>query len=273
VPNASRPASARESGRTRALLVRAVEKAYPNCADLPLFRGAILRLAAGARNRDLTSPAALLTLDSRAPHACREIFARVTSGLGRPIRIAKCSVEFPGHMIAILATDTEIGKRSGIILVTPEVAQGYGVTGVDRKANPSLQPRAGEPERCEGYPDETRGAEPMIMATRPRRDKNEVFTPTSAAPVSRSRWTERQPAVVGVAYDDQNVLVALSVAEGDVATLVAAGLTNAAIADRRGTSVRTVANQMASIFRKTGAGSRKELAARIALQASKRTTG
>jgi DNA-binding CsgD family transcriptional regulator len=58
--------------------------------------------------------------------------------------------------------------------------------------------------------------------------------------------------------------VALSAAERDVATLVAEGLTNAAIGKRRGTSIRTVANQMASIFRKLGLKSRHDLAARIA---------
>lgn len=52
----------------------------------------------------------------------------------------------------------------------------------------------------------------------------------------------------------------LSTAESEVAALAVAGLSNAEIAKRRGTSTRTVANQMAAIFKKVGAGSRAELA-------------
>lgn len=55
----------------------------------------------------------------------------------------------------------------------------------------------------------------------------------------------------------------LSIAEREVAELVARGLTNREIAELRGTRVRTVANQVASLFRKLGVGSRVELASRI----------
>lgn len=57
---------------------------------------------------------------------------------------------------------------------------------------------------------------------------------------------------------------ALTPAEAEVAGLACAGLTNAEIAARRGSSVRTVANQIAAVLRKTGAVSRRELAARWA---------
>lgn len=53
----------------------------------------------------------------------------------------------------------------------------------------------------------------------------------------------------------------LTPAELDVAALVLEGLTNLAIAERRGRSVRTVANQLASIYAKLEVGSRAELAA------------
>ena len=56
-------------------------------------------------------------------------------------------------------------------------------------------------------------------------------------------------------------------AEASVAALALRGLTNAEIASRRGSSPRTVANQMASIFRKLGIGSRREL---LALEAKSR---
>ena len=52
----------------------------------------------------------------------------------------------------------------------------------------------------------------------------------------------------------------LSPAEREVARDAAAGLTNAEIAKRRGRKVRTIANQLASIYRKLGVGSRAELA-------------
>ncbi|MBE2254514.1 MAG: helix-turn-helix transcriptional regulator [Myxococcus sp.] len=56
---------------------------------------------------------------------------------------------------------------------------------------------------------------------------------------------------------------ALTAAERDVMALVLAGKSNAAIARHRGTSVRTVANQVASLFRKLKVGSRAELAAKV----------
>lgn len=63
----------------------------------------------------------------------------------------------------------------------------------------------------------------------------------------------------------------LTVAERQVVTGVLNGRTNAAIATARRTSCRTVANQLAAIYRKLGVSSRWELAARVAgLPAAKR---
>ncbi len=56
----------------------------------------------------------------------------------------------------------------------------------------------------------------------------------------------------------------LSKAERDVLERVTRGESNATIARARKTSVRTVANQVASILRKTGAASRFELIQRYA---------
>jgi DNA-binding CsgD family transcriptional regulator len=53
---------------------------------------------------------------------------------------------------------------------------------------------------------------------------------------------------------------ALTPAESEVAALVIAGRTNGEIAALRGTTLRTVANQMASLFRKLGVRSRLQLA-------------
>jgi DNA-binding CsgD family transcriptional regulator len=53
----------------------------------------------------------------------------------------------------------------------------------------------------------------------------------------------------------------LSAAESEVARHILAGRSNSEIARLRGCSRRTVANQVASVFRKLGVGSRLELAA------------
>ena len=56
---------------------------------------------------------------------------------------------------------------------------------------------------------------------------------------------------------------ALSESERAIAEAVGKGLGNAEIGRQRGTSERTIANQMANIFRKCGVGSRAELVARM----------
>jgi DNA-binding NarL/FixJ family response regulator len=56
----------------------------------------------------------------------------------------------------------------------------------------------------------------------------------------------------------------LSAAERDVLERIVRGDTNAAIARARNTAVRTVANQVASLLKKTGAASRYELIQRYA---------
>lgn len=62
----------------------------------------------------------------------------------------------------------------------------------------------------------------------------------------------------------------LTPAEELVLSGIIAGASNETIARRRGTSARTVANQVASIFRKCGVGSRAELVAllRVVLQSA-----
>ncbi len=59
------------------------------------------------------------------------------------------------------------------------------------------------------------------------------------------------------------VLEGLTEAERDVVTGILRGESNAAVAKRRGTHTRTVANQVAGIFRKLGVRSRSELVARV----------
>lgn len=57
----------------------------------------------------------------------------------------------------------------------------------------------------------------------------------------------------------------LTTAESDIVRAIFDGRSNAAIATARGAAVRTVANQVASIFRKLGVQSRAELVASSAL--------
>ncbi len=64
----------------------------------------------------------------------------------------------------------------------------------------------------------------------------------------------------------------LSASEAQVAKLVIQGLSNAEIATRRGTSVRTVANQVASILRKLGMESRNALMAHSLVTGRSRST-
>ena len=55
----------------------------------------------------------------------------------------------------------------------------------------------------------------------------------------------------------------LTESEYEVAVFVLSGRTNAEIASARNVSVRTIANQVAGIFRKLGVSSRGELVARF----------
>ena len=57
--------------------------------------------------------------------------------------------------------------------------------------------------------------------------------------------------------------VELTPSEREVATLILEGRDNPTIAALRGTSARTIANQVASIFAKLGVRSRAELAAKV----------
>jgi NAD(P)-dependent dehydrogenase (short-subunit alcohol dehydrogenase family) len=56
-----------------------------------------------------------------------------------------CSPEFPGRVIAALATDPAIIGRSGGTFITAEVAQDYGVRDIDGKAIVSLRAQRGSP--------------------------------------------------------------------------------------------------------------------------------
>jgi DNA-binding NarL/FixJ family response regulator len=90
-------------------------------------------------------------------------------------------------------------------------------------------------------PESTReSGEGPIFATRLRAEGKDLFVLSLPSPAARL----------------PNVL---TVAERHVAGLVLDGLSNRTIAQVRGTSVRTVANQIASVFRKLNVTGRAEL--------------
>jgi DNA-binding CsgD family transcriptional regulator len=60
-----------------------------------------------------------------------------------------------------------------------------------------------------------------------------------------------------------SALATLTPAEREIVGLVALGMTNREIARERGSAMRTVANQLASAYRKLRVGSRFELIARL----------
>jgi DNA-binding NarL/FixJ family response regulator len=70
-------------------------------------------------------------------------------------------------------------------------------------------------------------------------------------------------AVLSHRLDSPASLAGLTEAERQVAADVIDGFTNEQIATRRGTSSRTIAKQVASIFRKLGVGSRRQLFAKM----------
>lgn len=56
-----------------------------------------------------------------------------------------CSPEFPGRVIAALATDPEVMKRSGGTFITAELAMDYKITDIDGNVIPSLRDQRGSP--------------------------------------------------------------------------------------------------------------------------------
>ncbi|OLT38391.1 short-chain dehydrogenase [Actinomadura sp. CNU-125] len=56
-----------------------------------------------------------------------------------------CSPEFPGRVIAALASDPDVMRRSGGTFITAELAREYGVTDIDGRTIPSLRAERGAP--------------------------------------------------------------------------------------------------------------------------------
>jgi DNA-binding CsgD family transcriptional regulator len=79
----------------------------------------------------------------------------------------------------------------------------------------------------------------------------------------RMKYAGEELAVISIPVEASELPAELTAAERDVCVLVLAGLSTASIAAHRGASTSTIANQLASIFRKLGVSSRGELAVRL----------
>jgi DNA-binding CsgD family transcriptional regulator len=78
-------------------------------------------------------------------------------------------------------------------------------------------------------------------------------------PANLRAWLLESDARVAIVTFSLTRSVNLTAAEREVARYACAGMSNLAIAQRRRTSVRTVANQMANVLRKLRVGSRAAL--------------
>ncbi len=93
------------------------------------------------------------------------------------------------------------------------------------------------------------------MTARPCRRRRRILSGT------QFRFEEGAYAVLSFSTEAGRVPDALTPAEREVLRALLSCRSNLQIARERGTSIRTVANQVQALFRKLGVGSRAELAA------------
>ncbi len=83
-----------------------------------------------------------LTLTEKAHYNLAQSKEKLTSSV---TSMTGSSVEHPGRVIAAMAADPEIMKRSGGTFITTEVAMDYGVTDIDGRVIPSARDSRGSP--------------------------------------------------------------------------------------------------------------------------------
>jgi NAD(P)-dependent dehydrogenase (short-subunit alcohol dehydrogenase family) len=83
-----------------------------------------------------------LTMTEKAKDNMTKMADKMTTSI---TSMTGSSVEHPGRVIAALAADPEIMKRSGGEFVTAELAQEYGITDVDGTVIPSARATRGSP--------------------------------------------------------------------------------------------------------------------------------
>jgi DNA-binding NarL/FixJ family response regulator len=94
-------------------------------------------------------------------------------------------------------------------------------------------------------------------------DADAILPPPRGLEVAYLAWNDEERIILSFPIPLPTWPAMLTPSEQEVAALALDGATNAEIARRRGTSERTVVNQIAAIFRKTHVSSRTELAARV----------
>jgi DNA-binding CsgD family transcriptional regulator len=101
----------------------------------------------------------------------------------------------------------------------------------------------------------------------PKKQPEAPVTPEGPPKNLRVEYSGDQQTVAIISFDvdDADKTGELTSAEREVALLALAGKSNNEIAEARHCSVRTVANQLQSVFRKLGIRSRAELAAKASL--------
>src|SRR5579871_1027018 len=105
------------------------------------------------------------------------------------------------------------------------------------------------------------------QGTMRRSPPSSTGSPAESAPTDLriASMTFQGESYVVVSRPIERSAIQLTDAEREVAKLVAAGFTNEAIAQARGTSTRTIANQVASLLRKLGVPSRHHVGRHLGL--------
>jgi NAD(P)-dependent dehydrogenase (short-subunit alcohol dehydrogenase family) len=83
-----------------------------------------------------------LTLTEKARDNLKKMAAKMTNSITGQLG---SSVEHPGRVIAAMAADPDIMKRSGATYITAELADEYGVTDVDGRRIESMREKRGSP--------------------------------------------------------------------------------------------------------------------------------
>ncbi|MDE2301480.1 MAG: SDR family NAD(P)-dependent oxidoreductase [Sphingomonadales bacterium] len=83
-----------------------------------------------------------LTLTEKAQYNLKAMGERMTSSI---TSMTGSSVEHPGRVVAALAADPEVMKRSGGEFITTELAMEYGIADVDGSVIPSARASRGSP--------------------------------------------------------------------------------------------------------------------------------
>lgn len=83
-----------------------------------------------------------LTLTEKAQHNLKQMADKMTTSVTGQ---AGSSVEHPGRVVAAMAADPNVMKRSGGTFITAEIADEYGITDIDGRTIESMRERRGVP--------------------------------------------------------------------------------------------------------------------------------